>query len=75
MSIRQGVGLVLVVIGIVALVWGGVFWTDRDTILDAGPVEIATENRDGVAVPPVLGAIALVAGVVLLILPRRTTRT
>jgi uncharacterized membrane protein YidH (DUF202 family) len=74
-SIRQGVGLVLVVIGIVALVWGGVFWTDRDTILDAGPVEIATENRDGVAVPPVLGAIALVAGVVLLILPRRTART
>ncbi len=75
MSIRQGVGLVLVVIGIVALVWGGVFWTDRDTILDAGPLEIATENRDGVAVPPVLGAIALVAGVVLLILPRRTART
>jgi uncharacterized membrane protein YidH (DUF202 family) len=74
-SIRQGVGLVLVVIGIVALVWGGVFWTDRDTILDAGPLEIATENRDGVAVPPVLGAIALVAGVVLLILPRRTART
>jgi uncharacterized membrane protein YidH (DUF202 family) len=74
-SIRQGVGLVLVVIGIVALVWGGVFWTDRDTILDAGPLEIATENRDGVAVPPVLGAIALVAGVVLLILPRRTAKT
>jgi uncharacterized membrane protein YidH (DUF202 family) len=74
-SIRQGVGLVLVVIGIVALVWGGVFWTDRDTILDAGPLEIATENRDGVAVPPVLGAIALVAGVVLLILPSRTART
>ena len=44
MSVRQIVGLVLVVIGIVALVWGGVFWTDRDTILDAGPLEVATKN-------------------------------
>ena len=75
MSIRQAVGLVLVVIGIVALVWGGVFWTERDTILDAGSLEIATEDRDGVAVPPVVGAIALVAGIVLLVIPSRTTRT
>jgi uncharacterized membrane protein YidH (DUF202 family) len=74
-SIRQAVGLVLVVIGIVALAWGGVFWTDRDTILDAGPLEIATENREGVAVPPVLGVISIVAGIALLVIPSRTTRT
>jgi drug/metabolite transporter (DMT)-like permease len=71
-SVRQIVGLVLVVIGIVALVWGGVFWTDRDTVLDAGPLEIATENREGVALPPVVGVVSLVAGAVLLLLPKRT---
>jgi len=71
-SVRQIAGLVLVVIGLVALVWGGVFWTDRDTVVDAGPLEIATENREGVALPPVVGVLSLVAGAVLLLLPKRT---
>jgi len=72
MSTRQIVGLGLVIIGIVSLVWGGVFWTDRDTVIDAGPLEITTEEREGVALPPVLGVIALVGGIVLLAIPRRT---
>jgi uncharacterized membrane protein HdeD (DUF308 family) len=71
MDAKRAVGVLLVIIGIVALVWGGVFWTDRDTVVDAGPIEIATENREGFAMPPVLGAIALVGGIVLLAIPNR----
>ena len=69
MNARRGIGIVLIIIGIVALVSGGVFWTDRDTIVDAGPVEISTENREGFGLPPVLGVIALVGGIVLVALP------
>lgn len=36
----------LLIVRVVVLLWGGVFWTDRDTILDAG---------GGVALPPILG--------------------
>ena len=68
---RQVVGLVLVALGLVALLWGGIFWTDRDTVIDAGPLEVTTEEREGVAVPPVLGAIALIAGIALVVIPRR----
>jgi hypothetical protein len=64
-------GLVLVIAGLVVLLWGGVFWTDRDTIVDVGEFEVTTENREGVAVPPILGGIILVAGIVLLVLPQR----
>lgn len=71
MSAKRAVGLVLVIVGIVALVWGGVFWTDRDTVVDVGPLEIQTENREGFALPPVLGVIALVGGIVLLAIPDR----
>ena len=71
MSVTRIVGLVLVVIGIVALLWGGVFWTDRDTVVDAGPLQIQTEETEGFAVPPVLGGIALVAGIVLVLIPSR----
>jgi hypothetical protein len=71
MSVRRIVGLALVVLGIVALVWGGVFWTDRDKVIDAGPLEVTTEQREGVSLPPVLGVIALVGGIVLLAIPSR----
>jgi hypothetical protein len=66
--------LILVVIGIVTLLWGGVFWTDRDTIINAGPLEVTTEQREGFRVPPVVGIIALVGGVVLLVVPKRASR-
>ena len=72
MNGRRIVGLVLVIVGIVALVWGGVFWTDRDTIVDAGPLQVSTEEREGVALPPVLGALALIGGIVLMALPSRS---
>ena len=71
MGLRRVVGLALIVLGIVALVWGGVFWTDRDTVVDAGPLEITTEDREGIRLPPVLGAIALIGGIVLLVVPTR----
>lgn len=71
MTARRIVGLVLVTIGIVALVWGGVFWTDKETVIDAGPLQVTTEEREGVRLPPVLGAIALIGGIVLLVVPER----
>ena len=71
MSARRIIGLVLMVLGIAALAWGGVFWTDRDTVLDAGPLEVQTEEREGFAVPPVLGVIALIGGIVMLAIPDR----
>jgi hypothetical protein len=71
MSARRITGIVLLIVGLVALVWGGVFWTDRDTVIDAGPLEVTTETREGFALPPVLGAIALVGGIILLAIPDR----
>lgn len=71
MSAKRVVGILLIIVGIVALVSGGVFWTDRDTVVDAGPLEIQTENREGFALPPVLGIIALVGGIALVAIPDR----
>lgn len=71
MSVRRIVGLALIVIGIVTLAWGGVFWTDRDTVVDAGPIQINSEEREGFALPPVVGIIALVGGIVMMVVPDR----
>jgi len=56
-------------VGVAALLWGGLFWTDRDTVLDAGPVKVQKAERKGVKVPPLIGGLVVVAGAVLLLLP------
>jgi hypothetical protein len=71
MTLTRMIGLTLIVVGIVAFVWGGVFWTDRDTVVDAGPLQIETTEREGFSLPPVLGGIALVGGIILLLVPQR----
>jgi hypothetical protein len=72
MSGRRVVGFVLIVVGLIALLWGGISWTRNETVVDAGPLEIQREERESIPMPPVLGAIALVAGVLLVALPSRT---
>jgi len=71
MTTRRIAGVVLIVIGVIALISGGVFWTDRETVVDAGPIEITADEREGFAIPPVLGIISLVGGIVLLAIPNR----
>ena len=71
MTPRRVAGLVLVIVGVVALALGGVFWTDRDTVVDAGPLQVTTEDREGVSIPPVVGIAAVIGGLVLLALPAR----
>ena len=62
----KALGMVLVVIGVIALIYGGVTWTRKDTVVDAGPIEITTDKKESVALPPLAG-IALVAGGVALL--------
>lgn len=71
MTGRQIVGAILTTVGVVALLWGGLFWTDRDTVLDAGPIKVQKAERKGVKVPPIIGGVVLVAGIALLLVPSR----
>lgn len=59
-------GVLLIVLGLLGLVYGGLTWTRKDTVVDAGPIEITTDKRESLPIPPLAGAAALVAGVVLL---------
>ena len=64
-------GLVLIVVGIVVLLWGGIFWTRNKTVIDAGPIDIKTQQHEGVALPPIIGVGSLVAGIALLVVGGR----
>jgi len=60
------VAMVLIIVGIIGLAYGGVRWTQRDTVVDIGPVDITREKTHSVPLPPLAGAVCLVAGVVLI---------
>jgi hypothetical protein len=61
------IGIVLIVLGVVGLVAGGISWTEREKVVDLGPLEVTTENRESIPLPPIIGGLLLVAGVVLLV--------
>jgi uncharacterized membrane protein YidH (DUF202 family) len=65
------IGVVLIVIGIIALAYGGISYTKREKVLDIGPIEATTERRETIPLPPVLGGLALAGGIVLLIVGSR----
>ena len=71
MSVTRVIGLVLVAVGIVALLWGGVFWTRQKTVLDAGPLEVKTQKHEGFAVPPIVSVGCLIAGIALVVVGGR----
>jgi uncharacterized membrane protein YidH (DUF202 family) len=71
MSARRLIGIILVIIGIVALTMGRISWTREKKVLDAGPVEVTTQQHEAIQLPRVLGIISLVGGIVLLAIPER----
>jgi hypothetical protein len=65
------VGIVLIAIGIIALAYGGFTYTTREKVLDIGPIEATAEKEKTVPFPPILGAICLAGGIVLVIVGNR----
>lgn len=65
------IGIVLIVVGALALAYGGISYTRREKVLDIGPLEATTETRETIPLPPVLGAIALAGGIVLVVVGSR----
>jgi hypothetical protein len=65
------IGIILIILGVLALVFKGFSFTDRDSH-DLGPVDIVTEEKETVPISPILGGIAIVGGLALLLTSRRT---
>ena len=72
MTPRRIIGLVLVIVGLVSVLWGGISWTREKTIVDIGPIQARSQERETIPLPPILGGVALVAGAILLLTPSRT---
>ncbi len=61
------IGILLIVIGIVALAYGGFSYTKREKVLDLGPIQATAEKRETIPFPPLLGGLCLVGGIILVV--------
>jgi hypothetical protein len=61
-------GIILIVIGIVALAYQGITYTTREKVVDIGPIQMTAEKTKTLPLPPIVGVVALVGGIVLLVM-------
>jgi uncharacterized membrane protein len=62
------VGLILIVLGVAALAYQGFSYTTEKKAVDLGPIQIDKKEHHTVPLPPVLGGVAIVGGIVLVVL-------
>jgi uncharacterized membrane protein YidH (DUF202 family) len=72
MKTNQLLGIVLIVLGVVAFAYQGITYTSREKTIDLGPLQVTTERTRRIPLPPILGAVAVVGGIVLLVAGKRT---
>ena len=60
-------GIVLIVLGLAALVYGGITYTSRETVIDIGPIQATADRERTFPLPPVAGIVAVAGGIALLV--------
>ncbi len=68
---KKILGAILCVIGVIGLAWGGITYTTREKVVDVGPIHASRDQTHQIPLPPIVGAIALIGGIVLLVTGRK----
>jgi hypothetical protein len=59
--------IILIALGIAAFAYQGITYTTREKVVDIGPIQVTSEKTKTLPLPPIVGVIALVGGIVLLV--------
>jgi len=68
MKTNTVLAIILIIVGIVAFAYQGITYTSREKVVDLGPVQVTAEKTRTFPLPPIVGGIALVGGIVLLLI-------
>ncbi|HLM99397.1 MAG TPA: hypothetical protein VK335_08965 [Bryobacteraceae bacterium] len=71
MKVSTVFATILIAVGIMAFAYQGFTYTTREKVVDLGPVHVTTERTRTLPLPPIIGVIAAVGGIVFLVLNRR----
>jgi hypothetical protein len=59
-------GIVLIVLGVIALTYQGITYTTQKKVLDVGPIHATKDEHRTIPLPPIVGGVALLGGIALL---------
>jgi hypothetical protein len=71
MVMQKIIGVLLLVAGLAMLIWTGFSYTQREKVLDAGPVHLSADKQKTVSWPPYAGGVLIVGGVLVLVVGKR----
>ena len=61
------IAIILIALGIGALAYQGITYTTSEKVVDLGPIQVTAEKTKTIPLTPIVGAIAIVGGIVLLV--------
>lgn len=67
-------GILLIIAGVAALIYGGFSYTIHKKAVDMGPIQISRTEHHTLLIPPILGIIAIAGGGVLIFSGARIRR-
>ena len=67
-------GVILLIVGVIAFVYGGIRYTTHKREVDMGPIQINKTEHHTIPIPPLLGAVCIVAGGALVLAGGRAKR-
>lgn len=65
------VGVVLIVVGIVGLAVTNISFTEKKTVIDAGPLKVTANEQHNIPIPTIAGVAAIVVGLGLVFMGRK----
>jgi hypothetical protein len=68
---NKTIGMVLIVLGVIGLAWGGFTYTTQEKVIDIGPIQASVEKTRSIPFPPIAGLLALGGGVALLMIGKK----
>ena len=67
----RALAIVLIVLGVLALAYGGFTYTHEKKVVDLGPIQATRKETNTVPLPPILGVVAIIGGGVLVFTGKR----
>lgn len=64
---NKTIGIVLIVVGLVALAYGGFTYTTNEKVVDIGPIHATREKTHNIPLSPIAGGLALLGGIALVV--------
>ena len=65
------IAIILIVLGIVGIAYGGISVVYPDKVVDVGPLEISVDKKKTLPIPPILGVVAVIGGATMLFMGKK----